>query len=112
MVSDFLSVNVTCTFATGAPVFGCSVSFGSVLQFNITRRTQFNVVADNVIIMEGELDKSQLDMVIVAEILADGEVSPVSPQPLITTIIAPTTTTGNLVPILCVRVCIRIHIAQ
>ncbi len=95
VVADLFSASITCVFAAEAQAVGCHVSFGSVFEFNISRAPESSIVMENVTFPEGLRDSSLLEMVAVAEILADGSVSSVFPQPVVTVMVTATTSKAD-----------------
>lgn len=88
--TNFISANITCYFAVGASGLGCQASFGSILEKNISRLLGSNVAMETVTFSQALGDLLDITM---AEILADGSVSSIRLQPLIS--VTSTTTTPS-----------------
>lgn len=89
-----LFANITCFFAPFAPAVGCHVSFGSLLEVNITRDAGADVARDRVTLPEELSDSTE---VTAAEIMAGGSIGPTIVNPTINIVII--TTTSECIPI-------------
>ena len=73
------------------------MSFGLAFEFNISRDPEYYVITKGVTLPEWERDQG-LEMVTVAEILADGSLSSISLRPAVTIIPATTKSTATSIP--------------
>ena len=87
VIYNIFSARIICEFADGTDAMGCRVSFGSLLDVNISLVSGSTVAMENVNITEG---LRNIEMVTVAEILLDGSVSAVSLQAVVTTVLTTT----------------------